>query len=149
VNFVIYVPNTSDLELYTQNGPLSVRGVTSRMTLESVNGPLSLREVSGDVYARAQNGPISVTLTGNSWQGAGLDAETRNGPITLSIPDGYNAQLETGTQNGPFSSDIPLSVTLRGRLRGPISATLGTGGAPIRLVTTNGPISIRRAAQGL
>jgi hypothetical protein len=36
-------------------------------------------------------------------------------------------------------------VTLRGRMQGPINATLGRGGAPIRAVTTNGPISIRRS----
>jgi hypothetical protein len=105
--------------------------------------------VGGDVYARAQNGPISISLTGTSWQGAGLDAETRNGPISLSVPDGFNAQLETGTENGPFVSDISLTVTsFRGRMRGPISTTLGNGGPPIRAVTTNGPISIRRSAGG-
>lgn len=47
--------------------------------------------VSGDVRARAQNGPIGVVLAGSSWQGAGLDAETRNGPISLSIPAGSSA----------------------------------------------------------
>ena len=144
VSFLIYVPSTSDLELSTENGPLSVRGVTSRMSLETRNGPLSLRDVGGDVFARAQNGPLSVALTGNSWQGAGLDAETRNGPVSLSVPEGFNAQLEAGTENGPFASDIPLSVTLRGRMRGPVNTTLGNGGALIRVITTNGPMSIRR-----
>jgi hypothetical protein len=144
VSFVVFVPFSSDLELSTTNGPLSVEGVNGRMTLETLNGPLSLREVGGDVYARAQNGPLSVTLTGDGWQGGGLDAETRNGPINLTVPDGYNAELEAGTENGPFTTDIPLAVTLRGRMRGPINATLGRGGAPIRVITTNGPVSIRR-----
>jgi hypothetical protein len=149
VSFLVYVPSSSDLEASTNNGPLSVRGVTSRMSLETRNGPLALREVGGDVYARAQNGPLSVSLTGDGWQGAGLDAETRNGPVTLSLPEGFNAQLEAGTQNGPFSSDIPLSVTLQGRLRrGPIATTLGSGGAPIRVITTNGPMVIRRSGAG-
>jgi hypothetical protein len=149
VSFLIYVPTDSDLELSTSNGPLSVRGVTSRMTLETRNGPLALRDVGGDVYARAQNGPISVSLTGDAWRGAGLDVETENGPVSLSVPEGFNAQLEAGTQNGPFTSDIPLSVTLRGRMRGPISTTLGSGGAPIRVITTNGPMTIRRSSGGL
>jgi hypothetical protein len=149
VSFVVYVPETSDLELSTLNGPLSVRGVTGRMQLEAVNGPVSLRDVGGNVYARAQNGPLSITLSGSGWQGEGLDAETLNGPVTLTVPDNYNAELLAGTDNGPFSSDIPLTVTLRGRMRGPINATLGRGGAPIRVVTTNGPIQIRRTAQGL
>jgi DUF4097 and DUF4098 domain-containing protein YvlB len=148
VSFVVYVPADADLELSTSNGPLSVRGVTSRMTLETRNGPLALREVGGDVYARTQNGPLSVSLTGNAWRGAGLDAETRNGPVTLSLPVGFNAELEVGTRNGPFASDIPLAVPLRGRMRAPITATLGTGGAPIRAVTSNGPLSIRSSGGG-
>ena len=146
VSFVVFVPVNSDVELSTQNGPLSVRGVTGAMSLETNNGPLALRDVGGNVYARTVNGPLSVSLSGTSWQGAGLDAETQNGPISLSVPDGFNAQLETGSNNGPFSSDIGLTVRdFRGRMRGPISATLGSGGAPIRVITSNGPVSIRRA----
>jgi hypothetical protein len=146
VSYLVYVPVNSDLELSTSNGPLSVRGVTGRMILETHNGPLSLREVGGEVYARAQNGPISVSLTGDGWTGAGLDVETQ---IQLSVPDGFNAQLEAGTENGPFVSDIPLAVTLRGRMRGPITTTLGRGGAPVRVVTTNGPMVIRRSTSGV
>jgi hypothetical protein len=145
VSYVVYVPAQSDVEAVTQNGPLGVRGVAGGIRLETRNGPISLRDVGGDVHARTQNGPIAVTLTGTTWQGAGLDAETRNGPISLSIPDGYNARLETGTVHGPFSSDLPLTVTLQGRLSGPFTATLGNGGPPIRLVTTNGPVSIKRS----
>jgi hypothetical protein len=145
VSFVVFVPVNSDVELNTQNGPLSVRGVTGTMSLETNNGPLALRDVGGDVYARTVNGPISVSLSGTSWRGAGLDAETQNGPVSLNVPDGFNAQLEAGSQNGPFASDIGLTVQgFRGRTRGPISATLGNGGPPIRVITSNGPVSIKR-----
>lgn len=144
VSYVVYVPARSDLEATTQNGPVGVRGVAGSIRLETRNGPIALRDVGGDVHARAQNGPISVMLTGTTWQGTGLDAETRNGPISLTVPDGYNARLETGTVNGPFSTDLPLTVTLQGRLSGPFTATLGSGGPPIRVLTTNGPVSIKR-----
>jgi DUF4097 and DUF4098 domain-containing protein YvlB len=143
VSFVVYVPARSDLDLTTQNGPLSVKGVRGRMQLASQNGPISLREVGGEVQARAQNGPVSVALSGSRWDGEGLDAETRNGPIHLTVPDSYNADLETGTVNGPFVSDLPLTVTLRGRITGPMKAKLGDGGPPVRVVTTNGPVHIR------
>lgn len=143
VSFVVYVPASSDLDISTRNGPLSVHGVSGRMRLEAANGLLSLHETGGDVRARTRNGPISIVLSGDRWQGAGLDAETRNGPLSVTVPEGYNAQLETGTRNGPFTSDIPLTVTLQGRLGSPIQTTLGNGGAPIRLITRNGPLHIR------
>ena len=140
----VYVPRQRNLEATANNGPLSARGVTGRIRLETRNGPIHLAEVGGDVYARAQNGPIGVKLGGTTWQGEGLDAETRNGPISISIPAGYSAVLETGTEHGPFETDVPLQVTL-----GPGESTrrfrteLGGGGPLVRVVTTNGPVSIR------
>ena len=145
VSFVVYVPRQSDLDLQAHNGPVSATGVSGSIEARTQNGPLSLRSVSGQVNARTQNGPLDVELDGTRWTGQGLDAETRNGPVHLSIPDGYNARLETGTVNGPFDTEVPLQVTLQGRQRSRrIEATLGNGGPLIRAITTNGPVVIRR-----
>jgi hypothetical protein len=145
VSFLIYVPRNTNLDLETRNGPISVRNVVGRMELSAQNGPISLTGVGGDVHALAQNGPLQVRLTGTRWNGAGLDAETQNGPVQLSIPENYNARLETGTVNGPMESDFPLTVTLNsGRSWKRMTMTLGDGGPPVRVVTTNGPVSLRR-----
>ena len=145
VSFVIYVPRNTNLDLATNNGPISVEEVVGRMELSAQNGPISLMGVGGDVRAQTQNGPLQVYLTGTRWNGAGLDAETQNGPLQLSIPENYNAQLETGTVNGPMESSFPISVTLNGRHNWKrFNTTLGKGGPPIRAVTTNGPMSLMR-----
>jgi len=144
VSFIVSVPRRSDLSIDTENGPLSVSDVAGHMELSTMNGPLALLGVGGDVHARAQNGPLEVKLTGARWEGAGLDAETMNGPADLWIPDGYNAKIEFGTVNGPMHVGFPLTVTLSGRITDRISTTLGTGGAPVRVVTTNGPMTVRR-----
>ncbi|MCI0434056.1 MAG: DUF4097 family beta strand repeat-containing protein [Gemmatimonadetes bacterium] len=144
MSFVVLVPARTDLTLESQNGPVSVSGVDGRIEARTQNGPLSLRDISGDVRARTQNGPLHVELSGTRWNGAGLDAETQNGPVSLDVPEGYSAELEIGTHNGPFSTDVPLTVTrLDGRSRR-IQTTLGNGGAPVRVVTSNGPATIRR-----
>jgi DUF4097 and DUF4098 domain-containing protein YvlB len=114
------------------------------MELSTQNGPLMLSGVAGDVHARAQNGPLLVRLTGARWDGVGLDAETTNGPADLRIPEYYNAKIEFGTVNGPMDVGFPLTVTLNGRIRDRISTTLGSGGALIRVVSTNGPMTVRR-----
>ncbi len=147
VSFEIFAPRRVDLDLSTQNGPLEIADVTGRLRLDAQNGPLSLESVGGDVQARAQNGPLHVVLSGTRWEGQGLDAETQNGPLDLTIPDGYNAQLETGTINGPM--DIGFPITVQGRIgmgsRRRITTTLGSGGTSIRAVTTNGPATLRRS----
>ena len=144
VSFVVYVPRRTDLAIATENGPLSVQDVAGQMQLSTQNGPLALVGAGGDVRARAQNGPLLVKLTGARWDGAGLDAETMNGPADLRIPEDYNAKIDFGTVNGPLSVGFPLTVTINGRITDRISTTLGAGGAPIRVVTTNGPMTVRR-----
>lgn len=144
VTFIVYVPRHVNLEATANNGPVSAEGVNGRIRLETRNGPIGLENVGGDVYARAQNGPLSVRLTGSTWQGEKLDAETHNGPISLSIPANYAAVLETGTENGPFSTEIPLQVQLQpGHTPKRFQAVLGGGGPLVRVVTTNGPAKIK------
>jgi hypothetical protein len=142
VDWEVFVPRRSDLELETRNGPISVEQVSGRMRLDAVNGPVVLRGVGGDVHARTENGPLVVRLEGDRFVGEGLDAETRNGPVTIDVPDGYSARLETGTTNGPISVGMP--ITVQGRIGRRIETTLGRGGATVRAVTTNGPLVIRR-----
>jgi DUF4097 and DUF4098 domain-containing protein YvlB len=144
VSFVVFVPRRSDLDVETYNGPIAVREVSGRMTLTAYNGPVALRGVGGDVHARTTNGPLSIDLAGVRWDGAGLDAQTTNGPVDLGIPAGYSAQLEFGTVNGPMTLDFPLTVTIQGRVGRRITTVLGGGGAPVRAVTTNGPVSLHR-----
>jgi hypothetical protein len=146
VSFEIWVPARSNLAATTYNGPIEVNGVSGRIRLSAVNGPMSLARVGGDVVARTRNGPLSVDLDGPRWNGKGLDAETENGPIVLAIPRDYSARLETGTLTGPLDVHVPLTVTLgddEPTLRRFVT-TLGSGGPPVRVVTTNGPVSIQR-----
>lgn len=141
VSFRVAVPRHTDLTLQTENGGIQVADVEGRMRLTSENGGIVLRDVAGDVHARAENGPLHVALSGKRWSGAGLDAETVNGPVSLTIPTGYAAHLETGTVNGPTDIDIPLTLEGHIDLRH-LSIDIGGGGPPIRVVTTNGPLGV-------
>jgi DUF4097 and DUF4098 domain-containing protein YvlB len=145
VTLVVFAPRATNFTAATQNGPMSAEGVQGRIDLSTVNGPLSLRDLRGEVLARTQNGPLTVELTGSRWEGTRLDAETKNGPVTLIVPENYSAQLETGTMHGPVSIDFPLNVRVEGRTAGrEIRTTLGSGGALVRVRTTNGPLTLRR-----
>lgn len=143
VSFIIYVPRRTNVRAETQNGPIGLTELDGNIDVRATNGPISIRDLAGDVRARTQNGPITIRLAGTRWSGAGLDAETQNGPMVLYVPEGYNAQLETGTTNGPMSIGFPITVVGRG-LEKRITTTLGAGGPTIHARTQNGPLSIRR-----
>jgi len=142
VNYVVYVPRRFDLDLEAHNGSLGVSGVSGRLDLRTTNGSLAVSEIGGDVRAHTQNGSLNVKLAGNAWDGTGLDAETRNGSVRLSLPESYAASLEVGTVSGPIHTDIP--VTVSGRITRERKFALGGGGKPIRVHTTNGPVTISR-----
>jgi DUF4097 and DUF4098 domain-containing protein YvlB len=142
VSFDVWAPRQTDIRASTHNGGISIDNIDARLELGAVNGGIELRGVSGDVRGETTNGPLNVDLDGDRWRGTGLDLRTTNGPVNLDIPSGYSAQLETGTVNGGMHIDFP--VTLQGMIGRRITTQLGNGGSPIRAITTNGPVEIRR-----
>lgn len=142
VSYRITVPADYDLDLSSTNGGLSVAGVSGSLDLRTTNGGIHLDGAGGDVRAHTTNGGLHVELAGEGWEGAGLDARTTNGGVHLEVPEGYSARLEAGTTNGGFSVDFP--ITLQGRIGRRIETELGQGGPPIRVVTTNGGVRVRR-----
>jgi DUF4097 and DUF4098 domain-containing protein YvlB len=142
VSYEVWAPRHTELSLTAQNGGISVDGVNSRMALETVNGGLNLTDVDGDVHGTTVNGGVTADLHGDRWSGTGLDLRTSNGGVHLTIPSNYSAQLETGTVNGGMNIDFP--ITIQGTVGRRFTTQLGSGGAMVRAVTTNGGITIRR-----
>ena len=142
VSYWLEVPPQTPLTLRSTNGGIAIDNVNSRLNLSTTNGGLKLSQVGGDVEGRTTNGGIDATLDGMGWQGSGLDLETTNGGVRLTLPDNYNAHLETSTNNGRVSIDFPVSV--QGTLGRSLSTDLGSGGATIHLQTSNGGVKIMR-----
>ncbi len=142
VSFRLMVPRASNLDLEARNGGISIDGVTGQIRFDTQNGGVSLDGLGGDVRGRTTNGGLSVRLTGDRWDGYGLDARTTNGGVKLVVPDGYSADLETGTINGRMRIDFPVMV--QGDVGRRVQTTLGDGGPPVRAVTTNGGVNIER-----
>ncbi len=149
VSYQIAVPRSTNLKLTAHNGGISIANVDGTAEFETHNGGVSLKNLSGDVKGRTNNGGVNVTLAGNSWRGNGLDVETRNGGVNLTLSKNYAARIETGTVNGGYKSDIPeLNITTEeingGWKQRPsrVTTNLNGGGAPIKVITTNGGIKI-------
>ena len=140
VSYELSVPNQMNLSLKSTNGGVGIRDVEGHIEFTTTNGGVKLANVGGDVRGRTTNGGVDIELDGASWRGEGLDVQTSNGGVKLAIPDDYSARLQVGTTNGGMNTDFPIAV--RGRLDRDIDATLGAGGAPIRVRTSNGGVRI-------
>jgi DUF4097 and DUF4098 domain-containing protein YvlB len=163
VYLLIRAPKSAAVELDTENGPISLYDVNGKLTAHAHNGPISLRNFSGDadvsaqngpisvegssgnVRVRTENGPINVELKGTSWNGAGLSADAQNGPVTLSVPSGYQSGFVVETRNyTPMSCKASVCDNARKTWdEDHRRIEYGSSPAVLRLSTVNGPISVR------
>jgi hypothetical protein len=150
VSYQILVPRSTNLNLNTYNGGISISSVEGTLEFEAHNGGISLKDIAGSVKGQTQNGGLNINLSGNSWKGSGLNVETKNGAINLSLPENYAANIETGTVNGGIKSNISIlnidkNDTSWSNRTTRINKNINGGGAPIRVITTNGGVNINSA----
>jgi len=142
VSYRLRVPRESSLGLEAHNGGITVVDVRGDIEFTAHNGGIRLALVGGDVHGTTKNGGVKVVLDGETWTGEGLDVETTNGGIDLEVPGDYSARLLVSTVNGGIRTDFPVEAT--GRRTKSLRATIGDGGALLRLTTKNGGVSIRQ-----
>lgn len=141
VVYEVTAPPGRSVRARTELGQIGLRGFQGDADIGSVNGPLQVFGAAGDIKGTTENGPIFVGLGGARWEGAGLDLQSQNGAIYVSIPAGYSGHLVTGTTNGPLELSYPLLVKRMTSKR--IDADIGSGGPTVRVTTLNGPADIR------
>jgi len=142
VSFEVFTPQQSNVEITTRNGGVSVSDVRGNIQFTAVNGGVHLARVNGKVHGETMNGGVSIELAGNRWDGEGLDVKTTNGGVTMKLPSNYSAQLEGSTVNGGFKSDFDLGADVNKERR--VKANLNSGGAPLRVTTTNGGVRLAK-----
>ena len=143
VSYEVFVPRRADLSLETKNGGIAIADVNGRIDFTALNGGVVLKRVGGAVRGSTTNGGLVIELTGDRWEGESLDVSTTNGGVIMTLPENYSANLQTGTVNGSVSVDFP--VTVQGRINKQIAVNLGSGGAMVKAMTTNGGVHLKRA----
>jgi hypothetical protein len=143
VSYEVFVPRRQDVSIETHNGGIFISEVNGKIDFEAVNGGVVLRRVAGAVRGSTTNGGLVIELSGDHWDGETLDVRTTNGGVIMSVPENYSAHLETGTVNGGINVDFP--VTVQGPINKQLAVNLGSGGATVKAVTTNGGVRIRKA----
>lgn len=142
VSYEVFVPRHTDLVLTANNGGIHIEGVRGNIQFQTQNGGVHLAGVEGSVKGKTQNGGIHVELAGARWNGQGLDVETQNGGVHLAVPANFAAHVETSTVNGGLKSDF--SELIRDRRQRQISTDVNGGGPTVRVVTTNGGVTIQK-----
>jgi len=145
VSYEVFVPRNADLSLKTHNGGISIADVRGNIQFDALNGGVNLKNLAGDVEGTTKNGGLNITLSGNRWDGAKLDARTTNGGVNVSMPAAYSAHFETATVNGHLNANFDMTV--HGNLSDvskKLSTDIGGGGPTIHVETINGGVNVKR-----
>lgn len=138
VSGTILLPRGVKLDVENQNGEITVGAITRDVKVSTVNGDVSVRGSRGPVDIHSTNGDIDADVYGMA---GAVRVGTTNGNVNLTMPQTLNATLNMRTVNGELDLGFAGNVTTRTKQE--IVATLGTGGSPIDVSTTNGNVTVR------
>ncbi|HWN08615.1 MAG TPA: DUF4097 family beta strand repeat-containing protein [Pyrinomonadaceae bacterium] len=144
IEYTLTVPRgarISGVELV--NGSLDIEGVRGEVRASLVNGKVKASDLSGEVNLSTVNGGIEVNAAGVA-ESKGVNLNSVNGSIVLSVPSGASAQVKASTVHGPITNDFGLTVEEGQYVGRNLTGQIGSGGPRIRLNNVNGSISIKR-----
>ena len=141
----VHVDGTEgSVRVSTGNGDVDVRGAKSSVRVSTGNGSVTVSTSEGPVEARSGNGDIDVTMSALRAR-EDMAFSTGSGAVRVTLPPGYNGELDATTGNGELRSDFDLKVEGRMNPRH-IRATIGEGGPRLRLTTGNGRLEVRKGS---
>lgn len=127
-----------DVACETVNGSVRAEDLNGALKAETVNGSIQVRQVAGRVSLHTVNGSIQAKdLDG---QGRGLEAETVNGSVTLTLGKA-SGRLTASSVNGSVAFSAPGAQQVEAK-KHKVVATLPGSDQAIKVQTVNGKITV-------
>ena len=130
-----------DGELSIESGDLQGNKLLGPVTLTTRNRTIELDDVTGPVTLTNRNGAVSVT---NAAPVAPINIQNQHGSVDLGLPEHGGFVLDAKTKNGDLENDFGLESQGEGDSHW-LSGKVGAGGAQVRVETTDGDVTIRKA----
>jgi putative adhesin len=110
VDFTITVPSTTDLQITTSAGSITVNGVTGKMSLMSNAGTIGATQSSLTGSSTFKTNAGSINFTGTIGSTGTYDFETNAGSIDMTLSGSANFHLNASTDAGSINSSFPVNV---------------------------------------
>jgi DUF4097 and DUF4098 domain-containing protein YvlB len=134
---------SGDVRAQTGDGSIRLHEMTGTLDLGTGDGSIVADGMLSALRARSGDGSISIRVESGSVPKADWNISTGDGPVTLELPDQFDAELDAHTGDGRVSVQRELSDTIESSKRS-IRGRLGQGGQALRLRTGDGSITLRR-----
>jgi hypothetical protein len=140
VDLAVIVPGTGEAVVESGDGLVDSRWLRNPLEVRSRSGAVRIL-AADDLDLRSEHGDVEVYFRAGKTI-PDLAVETVTGDIRVELPPGIDRTVRART-NGHLMTDVSLTVDrAAGSPHKVAVATLGTGGDPIRLTSTQGTIAI-------
>ena len=145
---------SGDIRIRTGDGSIKLDDVAGNLDLETDDGSIGIDAKPAALHARTGDGTIRVTIDPDSAMAADWDLTTGDGSVILTLPSGFNAELDAETSDGVVRSDHPLLKEQtaerrsgedgdeRRERRRSLRTRMGEGGKILKVRTGDGTIRI-------
>ncbi len=126
------------------NAELSASNAVGPVTLTTYSRNITLDRISGDVFVTNRNGSVDVISAPPL---SNVTVENRNGSVSLSVPEQASFAYQFDANNGDIQSEFSqIRVPDGGLQKKDISGSVGSGGPLLRITTTQGDVSLKKAS---
>jgi hypothetical protein len=145
VEFTVYAPAKARIDAQTSNGSIKADAPLVALVADTRNGRIDASKPVQSIKANTYNGRINAVIADGALA-SDVVLETRNGSVTVELPENLSGELSYQTRHGSITNDfatVPMTVGHRsGQHSG--SFTLGQGGPRLSFSTRNGDIKISK-----
>jgi len=144
VDFTITVPSTTDLQINTNAGSITVNGISGKMSLISNAGSVGATQSSLTGSSTFKTNAGSINFSGSIGSTGTYDFETNAGSIDMTLSGSANFHLNASTDAGSIDTNFPVTVN-RSAAGATASGDVGSSHQAILTLKTNaGSITLNR-----
>ena len=146
IDYVIKVPQYTDLFIDGGHGDLNVSGVEGSFTLNYLETNAKIDLKGGSLAGTFGKGTVDITVPSPSWRGRFADVQLATGDLNVHLPTGVNAELDASIlRTGKIENSLS---GLKPRVRKAeftdksIVAKSGAGGISLKFTVGDGTLKL-------
>jgi hypothetical protein len=144
VDFTITVPSTTDLQINTNAGSITVNGISGKMSLISNAGSVGATQASLTGSSTLKTNAGSINFSGSIGSTGTYDFETNAGSIDMTLSGSANFHLNASTDAGSINTNFQVPVS-RSAAGATASGDVGSSYQAILTLKTNaGSITLNK-----
>jgi len=129
-----------NIDCSTVDGSCELANVDGKVEAGSTDGSVTIHGKLHGLRAHTVDGSVYVTALEGSTDAEGWRLSTVDGSISVTLPRSLSFDLEASSIDGHISVAGPAKFVSRSHRK--VVATLGEGGAPLSISTTEGSITV-------